>query len=104
MGEFQVDLTHLVEASAAWGDASEVLSTAAISAQAIQDSHKEIIWGIFADAWTAQAKAAEYMHDRLAEASTETHAIENVLAHVAKVYGAHDEELAAAIARLHGDS
>ena len=100
MADFQVDLNHLVTASAAWGDAGDKLGGAATQAQTVQNSYKEVVWGIFADAWAAQVKAASYMHDRLTEAGTESHAIRDVLVHVAKAYGAHDQDFADAINKL----
>ncbi|WP_067679255.1 hypothetical protein [Nocardia miyunensis] len=100
MADFQVDLNQLVTASAAWGDAGDKLGQAATRAQTIHDSHNEVVWGIFGPAWSTQVAAAAYLHDRLTEASNEAHAIRDVLVHVAKVYGAHDQDFAEAIKKL----
>ncbi|WP_433627177.1 hypothetical protein [Nocardia sp. CA-120079] len=102
MTNFQVDLDHLRSAASAWRDASSALSQAAAQADTIKDSHKEIKWSAFQDAWNAQVEAAKYVSDRLTEGSNEAHSIGSVLMHVANVYYEQDSRFAGTLIKLDG--
>ncbi|MFF0494305.1 hypothetical protein ACFYTQ_35250 [Nocardia sp. NPDC004068] len=100
MVNFSADLNQLVAASRAWGHASAALGEAASKAQSIQYSHKEVVWAMFQETWNAQVQAAQYMHDRLIEGRDETAAMQDVLAHVARVYQEQDQDFADVLIKL----
>ncbi|MFI9509423.1 hypothetical protein [Nocardia sp. NPDC052566] len=103
MAQFSVDLNKLVGASRAWDQTADSLEGASVQAQAITYSHKEVQWGPFLEAWNAQIKAAQYIHDRLAEGQKETRAIGEVLEHIAKVYREQDDNFANVLIKLDGE-
>ncbi len=100
MTHFSVDLNKLLEAAAAWRDASADGDRASGLAQKISTSHQDVTWSIFQEAWQAQVDAAKYMKDRLAEASSEAISISNVLTHVATVYREQDANFANTLTKL----
>ncbi|PXX68531.1 hypothetical protein DFR70_102213 [Nocardia tenerifensis] len=103
MPDFHADLNKLLDAAAAWQNASVELNTSAEKAGSIQGSHAEVVWGVFQEVWTSQVKAAEYMKNRLTEARDEASAVGNVLTHVATVFREKDENFANVLIKLQGE-
>ncbi|MEU0506438.1 type VII secretion target [Nocardia sp. NPDC005998] len=102
MTNFQVDLVQLRDTAKAWSTASDDLSTAVTKAQELHDCNKEITWSVFQAVWDAQVSAAQFLHDRLNEGSTEAKSISNVLNHIATVYENHDQGWASQISNNGG--
>ncbi|MFD0361983.1 hypothetical protein ACFQZZ_11070 [Nocardia sp. GCM10030253] len=103
MVNFSMDLNQLIKAARAWDHASDTLTVAATQAQSIHFSHQDVVWGLFQDAWDAQAAAARYMYDRMVEGRNETDSIAKVLDHVAKVHQEQDQNFANVLIKLEDD-
>ncbi|MFB8277996.1 hypothetical protein [Nocardia colli] len=95
-----MDLNKMVTASASWQETATDLEAAARGTRSIAESHGDINWSIFDEAWQAQKKAAEWLRDRLREGSSEATSISNVLTHVATVLQEKDENFAKVLIKL----
>ncbi|WP_157107588.1 hypothetical protein [Nocardia amikacinitolerans] len=92
MPDFSADLNQLVKSARSWENASKDLKEGATKAQGIQNGNKEVVWGLFRDAWDANLKAAQYMYDRMNEGSQEAESMGDALEHVANGAGSELRE------------